>query len=278
MNIVGSRCCMTIQDDMIGKHPEEGPFSLWLQCNDIEDTPTKKHRALSEKIEFREDFSKEIARWLVKHHLSDRAKHNLKRQKEILQKYEFENFAESLNILPTSDKTRKGNFGEVLLIEYLSKTSNIDILVFKLHFNSNIDQSMKGDDVLLVNQNKIIVGESKFRKSPSKQAIIEACSSMNTNLVLPISLGFIADRLFENKKFEWVDMIEEIQKNLGKNKFDIKNVGFLMSSEKVKEHANKHLESANEDFLFISLGTNNPETLIESGFEEAQEILKRGEV
>ncbi len=85
---------------------------------------------------------------------------------------------------------------------------------------------MKGDDVLLVNEREILLGESKFRSAPSKQAVMEA-SDMKDELTLPISLGFLADRLFELGYEDLSDKIFDLQIDLTKKDISIKNIGFF---------------------------------------------------
>ncbi|GEB27487.1 Uncharacterised protein [Enterococcus casseliflavus] len=268
---------MTIQDDMIGKHPDDGIFHDWIRHEDTKCSISKRHRALSEINDYREKATIDVAKWLIKYHLSDRSRDSLKRKKEILEKYDFDEYANSLKIFPVADKTKKGNFGEVLLTEYLSKTSGIEVLVFKLRFNPNPDQSMKGDDVLLVDENRVIVGESKFRTIPNGRAVKAACENMDKELMLPISLGFVADRLYEAGETELASKIDDIQFKLSKSTMDIKNVGFLISTQNTKRNVERSLEISNKDFIFVSLGIDNPKEFMEVVFEKAKELVREGE-
>lgn len=161
----------------------------------------------------------------------------------------------------------------MLLTEYLSQVSGIKVIIFKLHYNPNVDQSMKGDDVLLVDERKILLGESKFRSTPSKEAVTEASHLMKNRLALPISLGFIADRLFEQNQDELAEKILDIQYKLSKTNFDIKNIGFLLSTKLVKGYVEENMESNNKDFLFISLGIDEPAKFMELAFARAEELL-----
>lgn len=267
---------MTIQDEMIGIHPIEGLFNKWIECEDIECTDSKKHRALSEKTDVSQEAIESVAKWLVKYHLSQRKRYSLKKKQEILEKYDFKDFAQSLEVLPKANKTQKGNFGEVILTEYLSQTTGIMVLIFKLQYNPNVDQSMKGDDVLLVDENRIVVGESKFRKTPSKHAVLEASTGMRQKLIMPISLGFIADRLYEEGNFEWSEKIADIQYKLSKSAFDVKNIGFLLSTRAVKIHVERNLDARNKNFLFISLGLDSPIEFMETAFSRAEELILEG--
>ncbi len=132
---------------------------------------------------------------------------------------------------------------------------------------------MKGDDVLLIDERKILLGESKFRSTPSKEAVEEASNLMKSTLALPMSLGFIADRLFEQDQVDLADEILDIQYTLSKTNLDIKNIGFLLSTKLVKGHVERNMNSDNKDFLFISLGINNPVEFMELAFKRAKELL-----
>lgn len=264
---------LTQQDKMIGKHPEEGLFFEWIESIDTSCTDVKRHRHLLANEQNNQDAIDTIANWLVLYHLTNQKKNALIKKKKILGDYEFCDYANELHILPRADKTKKGNFGEIILTEYLSQTAGVDVLVYKLRYNSNVDQSMKGDDVLLVNEKRILLGESKFRSNPSKKVIEDAAKSMNNSLALPISLGFISDRLFEEGKDDLAEKILDIQYKLSKSKLDIKNIGFVLSTTAVKNFVEKNMDSSNKDFIFISLGTENPVGLMESAFKRANDLI-----
>lgn len=266
---------MTKQDEMIGKHPTDGLFCNWIDCYDTECTDKKKHRYLQEKEENRQEAIETVAHWLVTHHLTKYDRSELREKQKILEKYDFQEFANSLSleIFPKFDKTKKGNLGEILLTEYLSQVSGIKVLIYKLHYNPNVDQSMKGDDVLLVDSKKILLGESKFRATPTKKAVEEISESMSTILKLPITLSFIRNRLFEQHETELAQYISDIKYKMSKKEIDIKNIGFLLSTKLVKGHVERNMNSKNEDFLFISLGMDAPADFMELAFTRAKELL-----
>ncbi|NFG61369.1 Hachiman antiphage defense system protein HamA [Clostridium sp. CMCC3677] len=264
---------MTVQDTMIGKHPNDDLFHLWTDCVDYECDDKKRYRHLDGKDKYRDKAIETIAAWLIKYHLSDSKRVMIERKQNILRKYEFQKYAESLHILPRTDKTKKGNFGEVVLSEYLSKTTGIKVLVYKLHYNPNVDQSMKGDDVLLVDKQKIILGESKFRATPNKKAVEDASELMGDSMVLPLSLGFIADRLLEQGDSKLAEEIFDIQYKIGKTDIDIKNVGFLISTKSVCRYVENNINSCNNEFIFLSLGIENPVDFMNEAFKKAEELL-----
>lgn len=269
---------MTIQEKIIGRHPASGLYNEWTVCEDTTCSTVKRHRKLLAIEAEREQAVEQIAKWIVKHHLSEGKKNLLLRKKEILKKYDFAEYANSLHVFPKTDKTKKGNLGEIILIEYLSQTAQIPILVYRLRFNPNVDQSMKGDDVLLLNEERIIVGESKYRTTPSKQAVEAAVKTMRYTPVLPLSLGFVADRLYEQGEIDLSVKISEIQLELGKKDMDIKNVSLLLSAPNIGEYVEKYMDAENKDFLVVSLGIEDPVDFMRLVFDRANDLLSEGDV
>ncbi len=251
----------------------DGLFGEWTICCDTECTDTKRHRNLMAKEEKRKGAIETVANWLVKYHLSEGKSSALRCKQTILQKYDFQEYAKSLDVLPKADKTKKGNLGEVILTEYLSQVSGIKVLVYKLHYNPNVDQSMKGDDVLLVDEKRILLGESKFRTTPNKQAVEAVSVIMNNTLALPISLGFIADRLYDHGEIKLAEQVRDIQYKMSRADFDIKNIGFLLSNQAVKDKVESNMDSTNKEFAIISLGIDNPVEFMELAFSRAEELL-----
>lgn len=267
------------QEEMIGKHPEDDSiFSKWLDKEDKECTERKKHRVLTEKEGTRDDAIDKIAEWLAIHHMAEAQRYFISRKKSILEKYEYKKYAEELNVYPNNDTTRKGNLAEIILSEYLQETSKNKNLVYRLRFNPNIDQSMKGDDVLLLNEEdlskNIIVGESKFRTSPNKKVILEISKQFGKHLTLPLSLTFVANILFEEGKIELSERIYDLQENLYKGETNIINVGFLFSNLKSASVVEKYMDSDNNNFIMISLGVDKPQDIIEKGYKKAIENIK----
>jgi hypothetical protein len=117
---------MTEQEKLIGQHPQV-PHILgeWLTHVDQPTTTTKKHRKLEEINQLRQKAMENIAIWIIEHHIIERKIEVLERKSLLLQKYEFDRFVESLNLLPTIKETQKGNVAEIILIEYLKKKYRI---------------------------------------------------------------------------------------------------------------------------------------------------------
>ena len=114
----------------------------------------------------------------------------------------------------------------------------MELPIYRLRYNTNPDQSMKGDDVLLFDLDsdpvRIIVGESKFRGIPDKQSVIDIVDGLvrSYKAGLPISLMFVAERLFQENKPELGRKVQNCAILFATNKLHIDYVGFLMKQSK----------------------------------------------
>jgi hypothetical protein len=277
---------MPSQSDLIGNHPEApNQFGCWLSCNDVQVTPNKCHRSLTQVIRSDDPVLIEwLAKHLIKHHYTE------KRLSKLREKYgqlRFPEYAERNRKLPRLDKTKKGNAIEILLVEYLNSSLNKEFIkILKLQYNPNVDQSMKGDDVLMIdltNQNgqdqvKMYLGETKFRAAPAKAVIDEIMESLNKDKK-PLSYSYLMDEIGKypenNDLYEKLDriIIDEI-----KGRGNLIYTGLLLSNTDTFEIVEKHLNCDNPSFVFISIGIINAETLILKAYEKAEELILNGEI
>ena len=152
---------------------EKEPFATCLLSTDCTTTNGIEHRVLEDNghsdilLRYMEDA-------LQRHHISPEA---LQRHMDLIATLKIENFPILRSPYPQPSTTQKGNFAEVFLAEYLVSTTDMELPIYRLRYNTNPDQSMKGDDVLLFDLDsdpvRIIVGESKFRGIPDKQSVID---------------------------------------------------------------------------------------------------------
>lgn len=273
------------QDKIIGKHPiPPCIFQRWVNHTDHPVTPTKKHRSLTETVTKRNEFIEQLSVWIIKHHITEHKINRLQRKSELLGKYGYEKYLQSQNLLPIDDKTRKGNATEIILCEYLKSSSTLDLLFYKLRFNGNVNQALKGDDVLLLNRkniyDKLIIGEAKFRGTPSKEVIEEISQNLESDK-LPLSLTQIETYLDTIGEHALAEKISDLISNMHNAKFNIISSGFLLSTKSTTQkgkdtlsQVEKHLSSKNPNLVFISLGIENPDQIIEEAFNNANEILK----
>lgn len=275
----------TIQDSLIGAHPATPEFiGVWLNHNDLPATDEKKHRVLEENPGTRAQAIDQVASWVLTHLVSDFMQNQLHEKRQILAKYDFDKLVKQYSLLPTSDRTIKGVVTEVILVEYLKKTTGFTPIIYKLQFNPNTDQSMKGDDCLLFDpndiKNKVIYGESKYRGVPNEDVVKEIVGNLQENKKLPVSLTFVANVLANaNDKVKAMEILDVLTL-IKDGKTPVHNAGFLLS---LKSHrpsgdtasvVEKHLSTTNKNLVFISLGVDNPQGLIYDIMNKVNDLLK----
>lgn len=274
---------MTAQEELIGSHPNTDSFiSNWLTCEDVASIEGKKHRSLNEINSSRQTACEEIGKWLLINHVSEKKLKRLQRKKEILDKHELQSYMQAQYPFPTNKSTKKGNYAEVLFSEYLQQTSGLHAFVYKLHYTRNVEQAMKGDDCLLFDKvnlsEKILVGEAKFRKSPSKKAVLDILLNLEGQKRLPLSLSFVANCLSEADREDEAEQIKDLLAEIHEGKIPIINAGFLLSSSSTTPSKDtfatveKHFKSSNQKLVFVSLGMELPDSLVEESFKYATEL------
>lgn len=271
---------MTKQEELIGKHPDDShQFGRWLVGNDIPATDTKCHRELNESIVRDDDLIEWMARKIINHHYT---KFRIDRLKKLYKSLGFKKYAEQHRKLPIADRVQKGNATEIILTEYIQTTLNKDLIkVFKLKYNPNVDQSIKGDDTLMVdliedkNQIRMYLGEAKFRQTPSKKVIDDISESLD-NDTLPLSYTFLVEELAKENEELAIKLDEFIVQDI-KDKGDLTYTGLLLSDTSTSKKVETHLNSDNPELVFISVGIDNPQDFIEKVFEKAEELIEKPE-
>lgn len=269
---------MTKQERLIGKHPDNThPFGKWLGVNDLPDSATKCHRELTESSAVNDDLIEWLARKIINHHYTQ---FRIDRLKERYGSLGFVKYAEQHRKLPIADKVKKGNATEVLLTDYVQATQRKEFIkVFKLKYNPNVDQAIKGDDTLMVNlfeengneKIKIYLGESKFRQTPSKTVIDDITNSLSKD-TLPLSYTFLVEEIAKTDEPLARKLDDYIVQDI-KDRGDLIYAGLLLSNNNTSKTVENHLNSDNSNLVFISVGIDDPEGFIESVFEKAEELI-----
>lgn len=270
---------MTKQINLIGNHPnKDHPFGVWLNANDIPVTLTKCHRELTERnAEENEDLILWMANKLISHHYS---KFRLEQLKKKYRELGFEKYADQNRKLPIVDKVKKGNATEILLTEYVQSTLNRNLIkVFKLKYNPNVDQAIKGDDTLMVdlfeeegvNDLKIYLGESKFRKTPSKQVVDDISLSLGKEK-MPLSYSFLVEEIAKDNVELALKLDDFIVQDV-KDNGNLIYTGLLLSNEHTSRFVETNLDNDNPELIFISISMQNPEDFINLVFEKANELI-----
>lgn len=270
---------MSRQDELIGAHPNPPDiFGRWLASTDHPETERKCHRSLSPTTNLSED---EVVNWLadkiILHHYDN---NKVERLKSKYGQLGFTEYAENIRMIPAVDEVRKGNMTEIILCEYvLSSTKKPLIKTFRFRYSTNVDQSMKGDDVLMVdydnkaNDIEVYLGEAKFRKTPEPKAVRDIVKALSTD-TKPLSFTFLVDRLLESDDTAEIgNRLDQFVIETVRQQGKITYSGLLLSKETCATTVKNYLDSENQKLVFLSLGVADPTDLINKAFAKAEEKL-----
>jgi HamA len=190
----------------LGPHPSPPhPFGEAFRAKDGYTQSAILHHALSEQDEKMAIAVAAIREMLIRHHASPDMLERTRRQREAMERL---GFGGALRRLPrrsqTNPTTRKGNLGEIVLVGYIVIAAGAELLVYRLRYNPNIEQSTKGGDVLAfdldANPVRVIVGEAKFRSTSTPGVVRDLVDSLARSYrgTVPASLQFVAARLEES--------------------------------------------------------------------------------
>lgn len=152
--------------------------------------------------------------------------------------------ADIIDRRPKSQKTRLGNFGEIIASEFLRQIRGYKIPVYRLRYNSNDESSPKGDDVLAFEytdkkadtKDAVIVAEVKVRSEHESRAVEEAHSALQKgHRPRPKSFSFVVDILFREGKDDEAYRLLDLSHKFGKRSLVKKSVLFLVTGNKPRD-------------------------------------------
>lgn len=264
-------------DKILGPHPKPDAFGCHTQAEDTSTNSDVPHRALSQDSDSRDETVEQLRDALIRHHASEEMRERDRSKRENLRQLGYPVSADESHRFPRADKTRKGNLAEVFLAEYIVAESDASLPVYRLRYNPNIEQSMKGDDVLAFDFDsdpvRILIGEAKFRGTPSKASVegIVAGLIRSHQAGLPASLQFVADRLFESENVDLGRRVENCALLMARGRLDLQYVGLLLSNTNSKSHVDQHTNGDLRNLVMISLGIDDPNGLIDQCFDGLEE-------
>jgi hypothetical protein len=131
---------------ILGVHPD-GATSIGkiLEAADTTTSTKVPHRALSLKPGKYVLAASSIRALLVKHHTNPEALARSKSQVAAMKRLGVSR-PKNLSRFPINTATRKGNLAEIVLAEYITAATETSLPVYRVRYNPNVDQSMKGDD------------------------------------------------------------------------------------------------------------------------------------
>lgn len=258
---------------ILGPHPDP-PHPIGSTISSIDGLTDCQilHRTLLEREGSRPALVESTRTWLANHHASPEALARSAAQRQAISKLGVVGNLPALSRFPRSDTTRKGNLAEILLAEYVQASNNLTLPIYRLRYNPNVEQSMKGDDVLAFDLDAdpptVIVGEAKFRSTPSKQAADQILEALlrSYKSVVPISLHFIADMLFAEGKPVLGKRIGDLAIEFCKENLTINYVGLLISNTEVQAKVNTVDASELRRVALLSFGMNDLSAFVEDSY------------
>lgn len=260
-------------DEILGPHPKPDAIGCHAQAEDTNTDSDVPHRALTQNSDSRDETVQQLREALIQHHTNEEMRERDRRKRQSLRQLGYPVSDTKTHRFPSADKTRKGNLAEVFLAEYIVTSADAELPVYRLRYNPNVEQSMKGDDVLAFDFHsepvRILVGESKFRATPSKSAVEDIVAGLvrSHQAGLPTSLQFVADRLFETGNKGLGRRVENCALLLAQGKVDLQYVGLLLGNKNSKSHVDRHTNGDLRNLVMISLGVDDPNSLVRDCFD-----------
>ena len=265
-------------EQVIGLHPPAPhPCGIHFAATDQDTAHTVPHRLLDDGPLQSVAFTAAMAQWIVTHHVRPEAIERDRIRREALARQGLPDPTPSC--LPTADKTQKGNWAEILLAEYVAASCGAQLPVYRLRYNTNVDQSMKGDDVLAFDLDsdpvRVLVGEAKFRSNPTKdvvEALVGALVKSHSGNI-PASLQFVANQLFESGKNELGEKVAACNALFAQGRLRLDYVGLLASKRNVHQYVHDNAKSSVSRLAVISLGLADPTGLVTASFAGAGALV-----
>ncbi|ELE1939531.1 DUF1837 domain-containing protein [Vibrio cholerae] len=264
-------------ETILGKHPTGNNFGNFTSYSDVITAKGVTHRELSLPDANVNTAVQELRLALIQHHASAEMIARDNKKIASLQNLGYTFDDANVQRFPTHSDTQKGNLTEVFLAEYICASSEAELPVYRLRHNPNVEQSMKGDDVLAFDfrgqKPRIIIGEAKFRGTPSKLAVEEIINGLNSSYQggLPASLQFVADRLYESGNNVLADQVESCALHMTNGNLDLNYVGILLSNQNSANPINTHADSNIRELVMISLAVSKPIDLVNACFNGIEE-------
>lgn len=121
-----------------------------------------------------------------------------------------------LDRLPKNDRTRKGNFGEVVASEHLRQRHGYAMPVFKLRYADHPGLPMRGEDIVafVLDGRTIVVvcvGEAKVRSVAKGREVEDAHKRLHEAYhPHPVALSLISSVLHDRGEHELADQVDQL--------------------------------------------------------------------
>jgi len=257
------------RDAILGDHPvSPHPFGELLIATDAATKNKVPHRVMVEADGSRPAVVVALREMVVQHHAGPEARKRSEQLREAIERLGLGAQLARLRRFPVNPATQKGNLAEIVLAEYVVAASKAALPVYRLRYNPNVDQSMKGDDVLAFDLDadpvRIIVGEAKFRATSSATVVDEIVEALvrSHKAGIPASLQFVADRLFDAGDVVLATRVSDCARLFALGRLRIDYVGMLLSDIQSRSRVDAATPNSLRRLAMISLGVNDPDSLV----------------
>ncbi len=204
---------------------------FWLENISPLDYKKLLHKPLKEKAHSRNVVAPHIRQAIIDHHL------NNKRIADWLNKLGHNKTASEIAAnLPKDDRTRKGNFGEVIASEHLLQRHGYSMPVFKLRYRDSHNMPMRGEDIVAFvltpkgRISKICIGEAKTLTTFASRTVLDAHDRIKSSYhPCPETLSMLANILYEIGNEKLGSEIDRISRLLATKDFPTDNWIFLIT-------------------------------------------------
>lgn len=142
---------------------------------------------------------------------------------------------------PVRATTRRAHFGEILACEFVREHLGYEFPMFRLRFNPNPDQSMKGDDILgfaVQPSMAVLVGEAKYRTKYSSETVLEAQRALENGFrPYPASIEFVITVLELQGERDSADRVRQIKNRLdsGSETVEVAHLLFIVTQGRPRD-------------------------------------------
>jgi len=210
---------------------------FWLENTSPLDYKKLSHKPLQEKTNSRTTVAPFINKAIVDHHINRR---RIADWLNILG--HVQTASEIAANLPKDDKTRKGNFGEVIASEHLLQRHGYHMPVFKLRYRDSHSMPMRGEDIVAFILNpqgkitKVCIGEAKTSTRFASRTVLEAHDRLKKSYhPSPETLSMLANILYDRGEDKLGREIDRVSRLLAKRDFSTENWIFLITENKPRD-------------------------------------------
>lgn len=144
--------------------------------------------------------------------------------------------------LPRDDKTRKGNFGEIVASEHLMQRHGYRMPVFKIRFRDSYKLPMRGEDIVAFQMDsenrisRVVIGEAKTLLRFRNSTLLDAHERLITAYrPRPMTLSMLAEILYDRGDVDLAGEIDRISDMLMKRRFPRSNWIFMITERRKRD-------------------------------------------